>query len=195
MPDAEQDQGTHAFSWAVLPHVGHFLQSNVPQAAYLFNSPLHLRLAPGIEGAGELISRPPFRVHGAPNVLLETVKRGDDDAFGKLDKNTKGTTTIILRIYEAFGGHARALLHVSSAFSVSKAYSTNLLEDDLEELNIFRGRDGQDDIEIKLDFRGFEIKTVKLVLGKVNHDDLIDQSKRDSWVDVKLEKLSALSFR
>lgn len=58
-PDAEQDQGecdyvfvtldcqtnsmsgVHEFSWAVLPHAGHFLQSDVPQAAYLFNSPLH----------------------------------------------------------------------------------------------------------------------------------------------------------
>lgn len=33
--------GLHEFSWAVLPHAGHFLQSDVPQAAYLFNSPLH----------------------------------------------------------------------------------------------------------------------------------------------------------
>lgn len=33
--------GVHEFSWAVLPHAGHFLQSDVPQAAYLFNSPLH----------------------------------------------------------------------------------------------------------------------------------------------------------
>ena len=62
-PDAEQDQGTfcfppslnariahlsprgrigkHEFSWAVMPHVGSFLESDVPTAAYLFNSPLH----------------------------------------------------------------------------------------------------------------------------------------------------------
>ena len=60
-PDAEQDQGSsclcdddgcrlaldgkllgkHEFSWAVLPHRGHFLESHVPIAAYLFNSPLH----------------------------------------------------------------------------------------------------------------------------------------------------------
>ncbi len=33
--------GKHEFSWAVLPHRGHFLQSSVPIAAYLFNSPLH----------------------------------------------------------------------------------------------------------------------------------------------------------
>lgn len=40
-PDAEQDQGAHKFSWAVAPHVGHFIESDVPIAAYLFNSPLH----------------------------------------------------------------------------------------------------------------------------------------------------------
>jgi alpha-mannosidase len=32
--------GEHQFSWAVLPHEGHFLESDVPMAAYLFNSPL-----------------------------------------------------------------------------------------------------------------------------------------------------------
>ena len=40
-PDAEQDQGKHEFSWAVMPHQGSFLESDVPIAAYLFNSPLH----------------------------------------------------------------------------------------------------------------------------------------------------------
>jgi alpha-mannosidase len=33
--------GEHKFSWAVLPHQGHFLESDVPMAGYLFNSPLH----------------------------------------------------------------------------------------------------------------------------------------------------------
>ena len=32
--------GAHQFSWAILPHEGHFLESDVPMAAYLFNSPL-----------------------------------------------------------------------------------------------------------------------------------------------------------
>lgn len=61
-PDAEQDQGEsftlrsrlamayivpdlyvgkHEFSWGVMPHVGSFLESDVPMAAYVFNSPLH----------------------------------------------------------------------------------------------------------------------------------------------------------
>ncbi len=33
--------GKHEFSLAVLPHRGHFVESHVPIAAYLFNSPLH----------------------------------------------------------------------------------------------------------------------------------------------------------
>src|ERR1700761_710860 len=55
-PDADQDQGKcatgvchtlnfyigeHKFSWAVMPHKGSFLESDVPIAGYLFNSPLH----------------------------------------------------------------------------------------------------------------------------------------------------------
>ena len=46
-----------------------------------------------------MLSGPPFSVSGAHNVFLETIKRGEDDDF----KN--GTnTTIVLRLYEAFGG-------------------------------------------------------------------------------------------
>ena len=33
--------GKHEFSWAVMPHVGSFLESDVPEVAYIFNSPLH----------------------------------------------------------------------------------------------------------------------------------------------------------
>lgn len=47
----------------------------------------------------------PFKVVGAPNVMLETVKRGEDDMF-EMD----GKRTIILRIFEQYGGHAKATL-------------------------------------------------------------------------------------
>ena len=32
--------GEHRFSWAVMPHEGHFLESDVPVAGHLYNSPL-----------------------------------------------------------------------------------------------------------------------------------------------------------
>jgi alpha-mannosidase len=153
--------GAHQFSFAVLPHVGSFLESDVPQAGYLFNSPLQVRKAPtqAVQEQQDMLRVPPFAVFGAPNVFLETVKRGEEDS-------ESGKHTIILRLYEAFGGHAQARLRINgSRFNVSSAFLTNILEEEDQdtELNIVSsGTDG--DAEVQLDFRGFEFKTVKVVV-------------------------------
>lgn len=55
-------------------------------------------------------SASPFRVAGAPNVMLETVKRGEDDEH-RAGGNDKAT--VILRLFEQFGGHAKATLKMS----------------------------------------------------------------------------------
>ena len=126
-----------------------------------------MRYAPESAFASAPITKPPFIVRGAANVILETVKRGDDDVFTSDDLNSAKATTIVLRLYEAFGGHAQAFLRISDAFKVAKVYASNLLEENVAELNIFRAQDSEDDVEVKLDFRGFEVKTVKLGLGDV----------------------------
>jgi len=116
----------------------------------------------------------PFVVEGARNVFLETVKRGEDDSFEETvnldDKSV--TTTVVLRLYEAFGGHAQARLLVSSHLPVLKAFTTNLLEDEDEELYILRPSDASESSSstLSLSFRGFEVKTVKLVLGTLPPD-------------------------
>lgn len=110
---------------------------------------------------------PPFSLFGAHNVVLETVKRGDDDVYNSASKQPK---TIVLRLYEAFGGHARVFLRVSAELGAVKAYTTNLLEDLGEELNFFRANEcglsveDTEDMYVQLDFRAFEVKTVKFVL-------------------------------
>lgn len=110
----------------------------------------------------------PFVVKGARNVFLETVKRGEYDTFDRpanFDDNNS-TSTIILRLYEAFGGHAQVKLVVSHHFPVVKAFTTNLLEDEDEELYVLRDPNGNESCcELSFSFRGFEVKTVKLVLG------------------------------
>jgi alpha-mannosidase len=107
----------------------------------------------------------PFIVEGARNVFFETVKRGDDNFETKSFK----ATTIILRLYEAFGGHAQARLRISNYLPVVRAYTINLLEngDEDNELNTMRADDAQTTAAVlKLDFRAFEVKTVKLVLAE-----------------------------
>jgi alpha-mannosidase len=119
----------------------------------------------------------PFVVDGARNVFLETVKRGEYDSFEKvvdLGQVAIGTTSVILRLYEAYGGHAQARVLISRYLPVLKAFTVNLLEDEDEELYVLRSSDlsdgciasgGDSDSALSLSFRGFEVKTVKLVLG------------------------------
>ena len=126
-----------------------------------------------LQEAGDLSSllsfSRPFVIEGARNVFLETVKRGEDDSFDSKDRDWTSdstTFTIILRLYEAFGGHARAQLRVSEHIPVSKAYVTNLLEDEGDELKLKHAdASGKGEVALTLDFHGFEVKTVKLVVG------------------------------
>lgn len=182
-PDAEQDQGKHEFSWAVMPHVGSFLESDVPMAAFIYNSPLHVRTVPG-QNAGYVAPPLPFWVEGAPNIFLETIKRGEDD----FEPNASDTT-VILRLYEAFGGHGSVKLHVGKHVPVKRAYVTNILEDTKGELGLVSTTGAHS--TLKLDFRSFEVKTVKLVL-ETEEPDISDISptmsaKRDSWVTIDEE--------
>ncbi|KAJ7639802.1 glycoside hydrolase family 38 protein [Mycena polygramma] len=181
-PDAEQDQGEHSFSWAVMPHKGHFLESDVPTAAYLFNSPLYIRaLGPGASARSLDTTHSPFAVSGAPNVFLETVKRGEDDSL-----KAGGATTVVLRLYEAFGGHAQAQLRIAGGLGVEAAYETNLLEDVKDGAALAlrpAGTEAERELGLDLTFRGFEVKTVVLVLAGAGKEKG-KAAKRESWVTV-----------
>jgi len=166
-------------------HEGHFLESDVPMAGYLYNSPLRrrrfysklysnpdsiftVRCIPPGSTSTTLVFKPPFVLEGARNVFLETVKRGEYDAFGApVNFDTKECqATVILRLYEAFGGHAQVKLLISDHLPVVKAFTTNLMEDEDEELYILRDVNMMESgCALSLSFSGFEVKTVKLVLG------------------------------
>ncbi|KAI0338667.1 hypothetical protein BDW22DRAFT_1362757 [Trametopsis cervina] len=178
-PDAEQDQGKHVFSWAVMPHKGSFLESDVPVAAYLYNSPLHVRHIQE-SALAELRPPSPFNVRGAPNVFLETIKRGELDDFGA---SSAQPTSIVLRLYEAYGGHAHVTLNISEHVALVKATITNLLEDETEDLHIVRSeKDTKGSHTIQLHFHAFEVKTVKLEIQSAHHvEQKSVPNKRESW--------------
>nr|XP_019051258.1 alpha-mannosidase [Kwoniella bestiolae CBS 10118]OCF30188.1 alpha-mannosidase [Kwoniella bestiolae CBS 10118] len=134
-PDADCDMGTHSFSFAIYPHKGTFVESDVAQVAYAFNTPMRLRYSKEpIDIALEpLALQCPFKLENAPNVMLETIKRGEDDGFSS--DHGGGHKTIILRLYEHLGGHARAALKITG-LNVVKAELVNILEDHLETLKL-----------------------------------------------------------
>jgi alpha-mannosidase len=108
-------------------------------------------------------------LRGAPNVFLETIKRGELDHFDG-GHSSSHPTSIVLRLYEAYGGHARVTLNVADHVALAKASITNLLEDETEELCVVRSDEsGSAAHTIQLEFHAFEVKTVKLDIYSVHH--------------------------
>ena len=110
-----------------------------------------------------LETKVPFYVEGASNVFLETIKRGLDDDFNSHENSAY--VSVVLRLYEAFGGHAQAKLKIGGHIPFRKVTLTNLLEDESEELDVHK--DGSESF-VKFKFHGFEVKTVKILVGRAS---------------------------
>jgi alpha-mannosidase len=131
------DQGEQTFSYALYAWNGSFAESGVVREGYEFNCPP--LVIKGRAGQGSL-----FEVD-APNVVIEAIKPAED-----------GSTDVIARLYESMRTATRCTL--TTRLPVRAATQTDMCEEgDLA----LACADGQ----IALDFRPFEIKTVRLKIG------------------------------
>jgi len=138
-PDPTADEGIHVFTCSLLPHVGDFRAAGVIHEAYHLNQPL---LSCPIErGEGDLAERFSMIECDDPAVIIDGIKRAEK------------SDGLIVRLFEAFGGHARVRLRVAEDFR--KATLVDLMEREIAPLSIEDGR-------ITLDFGAFEIHTVLL---------------------------------
>jgi alpha-mannosidase len=147
-PDPLRDRGTHSFTYALYPHKGDFREGGVIPASYFLNFPilcLSTSGSPEVGALGAALENRPLVTVDAPNVVLETVKRAEL------------VDAIVLRLYESHGGRGRVELHTQ--FAVTRAREADLLENDLDDLSVNRGK--QESIVV-FSVRPYEIKTVKL---------------------------------
>lgn len=154
-PDAHADMGHHHIRWAILPHQGG-LGSTTVRTAFNFNNPLKVLEASAKISKDSLQRELPIKLSGSPSLILDCVKRGEDDedvSHGEFAKR-KGRS-IILRIYDSLGGTSKGT--ISTTLDVQRVWKTNVLEDDLEEVSIEKGK-----VEITL--RPFEVATFRLQL-------------------------------
>lgn len=153
-PDAHADMGTHTIRWAILPHQG-ALSSTTVRTAHNFNNPLRVKAAPA-DSVKATLSTQPVKLTGDSSLILDCIKRGEDDEDISQDDNIpkrKGKS-VILRIYDSLGGHSRGT--ISTIWKVQKVTKTNVLEDDLEDVSV--ADDGSFDIKL----RPFEVATYRL---------------------------------
>lgn len=133
-PDAHADQGTQEFTYSFYAWDGPLLDSGLVQQGYDLNCPVVT--AAGAAGEKSLLSL------DAPNVIVETVKPAED-----------GSGDVIIRLYESMRTATRCTL--TTAIPAAAAALTDMLEENPVDVPLTNGC-------ISLDFRPFEIKTLRL---------------------------------
>jgi len=111
-PDPKADRGEHTFRYALMPHGGDWQEAGVLKRSLQFNLPLRVVTGP----EGETRSKSFFSIDN-PGVVIDTVKRAED------------SESLIVRLYEAFGGTQQVTLKAGLPFK--KAYLVNLNEEEL----------------------------------------------------------------
>ena len=136
-PEMHADNREHHFTYAFTAWEGSFADSDVVRQGY------ELNVKPVVtNGTADAFSL--FDVE-KNNVILESVKLAED-----------GSGDLILRLYESRKAAVQTAL--STSLPIAKAWSCTMLEEKEEELMV-------ENYSISLDFRAFEIKTLRLKLA------------------------------
>jgi alpha-mannosidase len=139
---AYTDQADHVFTYALYPHAGNHVEGGVIRAGYELNVPLRV-LEEGVGGGEGPISASFLEVDAA-NVIVEAVKKAEDG------------DDIIVRLYEA--EHKAAHARLRFGFPIRAVAEVNLMEEDPTPLSVRENG-------VMLEFRPFEIKTVRVIGG------------------------------
>jgi alpha-mannosidase len=167
-PDAHADMGRHTTRYAIFPHTGGVDERTV-RKAFEFNNPLKIvgHRAPTTEDGLAAATGPSllnaFHIHNAPNLILDTIKRAEDDEDVSVhDLPVKSGHSVILRIYDSLGGRSKGVLTWGS-LKVKKVVRCNALEDEEEELGEkCVAESGEEGVVVRV--RAFEIVSLKVVL-------------------------------
>jgi alpha-mannosidase len=147
-PDPEADQGQHRFAYSLLPHEGRWNEFTVAQS-YALNDPLVVWATARNPKPKTQNSQPSSFVSvDLPNVVIETIKQAEDGQG------------VIVRLYES--QRQRGEFTLTTAFPLSEAWRTNLLEENQERLEI-------EDHQLRFSIKPYQIVTLRL-LPKLDGD-------------------------
>lgn len=131
-PDIKGDHGCHHTVYSFLPHNCGYGAEAVVHPAYILNNPV-------LVANGKYDAKAPISVDSA-NIIVETIKPCEDEQ-----------NAFIARVYECVGTRTNCTI----AFNGAKSFVfTNMLEEHKGDI--------QNADEISLEFKPFEIKTIKI---------------------------------
>jgi alpha-mannosidase len=144
-PDPGADRGRHRFRYALYPHASSLQDAGIPEAGHAFNLPIRV-----LPGTGDGPAPPAVVRVDHPAVVVEAVKRAED-----------GSGDLVVRCYEAFGGHADATVFLGD--QVTEARLTDLLERDLEPAQALQVGSGG---ALGVSFGPFQIRTLRAAMTR-----------------------------
>ncbi len=130
----------HDFTYAIYPWEGTFEESDVVRQGYDLNVPPQVVQAAADAGSGNFSAG--FSCD-KDNCIADTIKLAED-----------GSGDMILRLYESKKAAVRARITMD-AFAAARVFACNMLEEPTREVPV---KDGA----VELDFRAFEIKTLRV---------------------------------
>jgi alpha-mannosidase len=91
---------------------GSLAEAAVVRAAFNFNYPIRVGHVSSTSAAGKIKdAMESIHFAASPNVIMETVKRGeDDDDVNPNPIKKRDGKSVVLRIYEAYGGKGNAMV-------------------------------------------------------------------------------------
>ncbi|GHV64851.1 alpha-mannosidase [Spirochaetia bacterium] len=152
-PDPEADAGVHRFTYALLPFAGSFTASGVVRAGYELNDGAAVESSAQQSGGPATAGGAGYslcRVDGE-DVIIECVKAPEPRE--SINNSAGNSQKLIIRLYESLGGKTETVLHFSR--ELAAVQETDMLEGSGTVLPF----DGK---ELKLEFKPFEIKTLRV---------------------------------
>lgn len=153
----------HVFRYALYPHAGDWRAAATHRAAYEYNHPLIARaIQPAPEPA--LPARQAFLNVDKENVLV-TAMKPVGNPLASLERNALANPEngIMIRLYDGHGEDSS--VRVTFARPVTRAWSANLLEEKIEDLEVRKGR-------ATVAVPAFSIETVVMVPEKAEQKRL-----------------------
>lgn len=135
-PDPEADQGTHMFTYSLLPHKGDWTDGQVEEEAYDLNQPLVVEQAKVSKDSYSLISL------SHPNVYIDVIKKSEIDQ------------RVIVRLHEYMGSTEEVTIYPH--FEYKQCELVDLMERPLEQLS--------SNGDIVSSFSPYELKTYAFTL-------------------------------
>ncbi|WWC96371.1 hypothetical protein V866_003239 [Kwoniella sp. B9012] len=162
-PDVTQDRGYHEFTFHILPHQRRLIESGVYKKALGLINSLRFRKIKSSEPKLPItFTLHPHTTSTTDGVILETIKRGEDDFITGPGFRPK---SIVLRLYESLGGRTKTALKITGLPKPSALKWLNILEEpEMFEDQPVKWKVDDGVIEVVIDFRCFEIKTLGIYL-------------------------------